>query len=574
VHNNYIIEMSKDGYEILKVKKNNKWMYIGSKYNMKNEIDKFINEFDIEHDKNFIFLIYGFASGVHIEELRKKFKNNKIIVYEPNENLKEYVLNKKWVLEDKNLSVLFCKKDEIKDYLLNYIEEYDLDNIKFVYLHNYLIYMDDLKESLDHIKNFLSSLRINRNTKMVFSKRWFETIIRNITGFVDGTPIDLYKNKYKNKAAIIVSAGPSLKKNIDELKKIDNDMMIISGGRTLKPLIEKGIKPHLLVVADPGEISYELVEGYIENLDIPLLFYEGTNEKVVNNHKGDKIFFSTNKFIDDICEKEIMPLSCGGSVSHSMVSAALVFGCNPIIFVGQDLAFSGEKRYSSLTCNRDGSDPSNSNENNDYRLVEGVNEKEVRTNGEFEYFRRSFELIIKKNPYTVFVNATEGGARIHGTKEMKLKDVIAKYKSSKIEKIKKIKYDIDLKANAVQALKQVKESAKSIINSSKKAINELEKIEKLKMINNENEVNECLIRLNKIDERIKKESKNIELVRSLIYPIIYETLNQRYKIINVNNKKDKVRNVIDENMKLYNAFIEQLQFALDYIDETLIILEK
>lgn len=64
------------------------------------------------------------------------------------------------------------------------------------------------------------------------------------------------------------------------------------------------------------------------------------------------------------------------------------------------------------------------------------------------------------------------------------------------------------------------------------------------------------------------------MVRSLIYPIIYETLNQRHKIINLNNKEDKVRSIIYENMKLYNAFIEQLQFALNYIDETVITLEK
>lgn len=68
-------------------------------------------------------------------------------------------------------------------------------------------------------------------------------------------------------------------------------MLIISGGRTLRSLIDKQITPHLLTVADPGEISYELVKGYIEDLNVPLLFYEGTNEKVVEKHRGDKIFF-------------------------------------------------------------------------------------------------------------------------------------------------------------------------------------------------------------------------------------------------------------------------------------------
>lgn len=574
MQNDYIIEKSKDGYEILKIKKGNKWIYIGSKYNMKNEIDKFINEFDEDKDKNSIFFVYGFASGVYIKELRKKFKKNKIIVYEPNQNLKEYINNKKWVIEDRNLIILFCERDEIENYLSYYIQDYDLDNTKFAYLHNYLIYMDDLKQTLQSIKNFMTTLRINRNTTMFFSKRWFETIIRNIPELVNGTPINVYKNKYKDKPAVIVSAGPSLEKNIDELKKIHNGMIIISGGRTLKPLIEKKINPHLLVVADPGEISYQLVEGYIENINIPLLFYEGTNEKVVCKHKGDKIFYSTNKFIDDICEKEIMPLSCGGSVSHSMVSAALVFGCNPIIFVGQDLAFNGEKRYSSITRNRDGSDPLNRNENDNYIMVEGINRKQVRTNGEFDYFRRSFEKIIKENPNTTFINSTEGGARIHGTKEMKLKDAILKYSSSDIKKIEKIEYDVDLKCNAIKLLKKAKKSAKNIINYSEEAVSELKKMETHILLKNTCEINEHLTILDKIDKKIKKEYKNVELVKSLIYPIIYEILNQRNKVINVENEEDKIKKIIKENKKLYTAFIEQLQFALKYINEILVILEK
>ena len=40
---NLNIEMSKDGYKVLKIEKNDKKIYLGSKYNQKREIEKFIN---------------------------------------------------------------------------------------------------------------------------------------------------------------------------------------------------------------------------------------------------------------------------------------------------------------------------------------------------------------------------------------------------------------------------------------------------------------------------------------------------------------------------------------------------
>lgn len=574
MQNEYKIELSRDGYEILKVKIDNKWFYIGSKYSMKNEIDKFINKFNEKEDSHSILLVYGFASGVYIEALRQIFKNNRIIVLEPNESLNEYIYNKKWVIEDENLIIQFPKQYESNSEFLNYIEEYDLDKIKFVYLDQYLVYKDDLKKILGDFNKYLSILKVNRNTKLVFSKRWFETTIRNIPSIIKSTPINLYKDIYKDKPAIIVSAGPSLEKNIDELKNIHKNILIMSGGRTLKPLINKGIDLSLLTVTDPGEISYELVEEYIQNVNVPLLFYEGTNEKVVSSHKGDKICFSDSKFIDDIFQMDTIQLSAGGSVSHSMVSCALVFGCNPIIFIGQDLAFNNKNRYSSLTKNRDGKDPSNCRENNNYILVEGVKETQVMSNGEFNNFRASFERIIEGNPETVFINATEGGARIKGTIEMSLKDAILKYGKSEVEDIKKIKYNVNLKENAISLLKKAKKSTENIINISKEALDKLKNIKKLKSLNDINKLNKSLTKLNELDDKIKEEYKNIELVKDLMYPIIYKTLNGRYTNSSDDSQKDKIEGIINENRELYSQFVEQLQFAKKHIDEALDMLEK
>ncbi|MBC2455905.1 motility associated factor glycosyltransferase family protein [Clostridium beijerinckii] len=568
------IEKTKDGYEILRINKDNKWIYIGSKYNMKSEIDKFLKKIDGNNDKDRIFLIYGFATGEHIKALRKNFKNNKILVFEPNRKLKDYINSIEWIIKDKDLKILCCEKDELINNMLNYIQEFELDYTNFLFFSNYSnLYIKEVKEFLEQLKFYFAELRITRNTKMFFSVRWFETLIRNIPYIVNGTPINLYENIYKNKPAIIVSAGPSLEKNIVQLKKLDNEMLIISGGRTLRSLIDKEIKPQLLAVADPGEISYELVKGYIEDLKIPLLFYEGTNENVVINHKGEKIFFSGNDFTDKIAGKSVVSLVAGGSVSHSMTRCAIFMGCNPIIFIGQDLAYTDDKKYSSISDDRDNKEKFNDLKRENDIFVEAVGGGKVRTGIDLNQFRISFEKIIKEFPDIKFINATEGGARINGTIEMPLNEVIEKYKGKKIEPIEKFEYSINMRKNATETLKEAKKAAQFIIKKSKRALRYLDELKTSYIVKNTSAVNSILRNLDKIDEEIKEKYIGFELIESLLYPIIYEILTA--KSINIKKPNvDEMNLIVEQNKKLYDEFLKGLEYAITHIDETLLKLQE
>jgi hypothetical protein len=117
------IEKTKDDYEILRVSKNDKWIYIGSKYNMKLEIDKFLDEVGEENDEKRVFLIYGFGAGEHIKALRSKFVKNRILVFEPNISLRNYINDISWIKKDKNIRVLCCEKDDLVDNIEKYIHE-------------------------------------------------------------------------------------------------------------------------------------------------------------------------------------------------------------------------------------------------------------------------------------------------------------------------------------------------------------------------------------------------------------------------------------------------------------------
>lgn len=78
----YEIGTSKDDYPILRIKRNDKWTYIGSKYNMSLEINKFLEKFIDIDDEDIVLIVYGAGTGKHIEALKNKYKKNKILVFE------------------------------------------------------------------------------------------------------------------------------------------------------------------------------------------------------------------------------------------------------------------------------------------------------------------------------------------------------------------------------------------------------------------------------------------------------------------------------------------------------------
>ena len=121
----YKIEDTKDGFKILRINKDNKWIYIGSKYNMKLEIERFVKDldkFEVDEKKS-IIIVFGFGTGEHIKGLREKYKNNEIIVFEPNINLKEYINEFKCLNKDKKIKIFCDESIDVKEIVKSKINQ-------------------------------------------------------------------------------------------------------------------------------------------------------------------------------------------------------------------------------------------------------------------------------------------------------------------------------------------------------------------------------------------------------------------------------------------------------------------
>ncbi|MBU3105430.1 motility associated factor glycosyltransferase family protein [Clostridium gasigenes] len=411
-----------DGKYVYKIKKNSEEYFLANKENYKEDIDNLIKELD-GLKFNSLIIIFGIDTAEYLNELKKNIcEQNRVIIYEPNKDVFEE--NKVINLTHNKIKLILFEKEKVKEQLSLFINPLNFDNLYLQFFGNY---EEIYKEEAEVLTQALDYLFVDSLSFMVLSNRFGEVFIRNLIWNLDiinkSTSIDKIKGKYKDVPAIIVSAGPSLEENIKSMvrnKEALKNYLVVAGSRTLKALIENGINPNLIVTIDPVDENYEMISEYI-NSDIPLAFYEYSNRKILSEYKGEKIYLSSilSKVVEEL--NTLKSIYLGGSVAHTAVDVARTLACNPIIFAGQDLAYTNEKHHAKeATFNLDKSINYEATE-----LVKDVNGNEVKTNATLNSFRETLQDYIKGDKRineVEYINVSNG-AMIEGTIHMDFDDL-------------------------------------------------------------------------------------------------------------------------------------------------------
>ena len=558
---NFNIEKSKDGYDLIRVNIDGKWIYIGSKYNQKKEVNRFIKSFGIITLDD-IYVVIGLSCGEHIRDLLKETKGNenKILIFEPNKEWLLYALENHVVDDLMKIDrvQLTGEAEDIKIFFKNFVGGLNVDRIKFSAYANYnKLYLEECKNLMEHFRNLKVDKILNRNTNIDFAETWFNTLIDNLNVISKSTPLNYLQNKYKNVPAIIVSAGPSLEKNIDQLKGIKN-ALILSGGRTLKPLMDKKIKIDGLVVIDPAKESYDLVDGYIDKAECPLFFYDGTNSDVVNKHKGAKILTQGNHIVDKVFDMEIEGMNFAGSVAHSATLLAAKLGCNPIIFIGQDLAYTDDKGHAEIA---NGEDFENYKSNLDI-YIDDIYGKKVRTSLSLNAFKVDFEELIELLPNYTFIDATEGGAYIKGTEIKTLKETLDEISNEKVTSIETFIREFDVKDNIIVELDSSLKIIKSAIVNCNDGLNIINKLKEAVLQNNDKEIEELNIKLDKLDEKLKVDINKLDILESLLVGKVYEIeQDSKFLILKEDSQSEINEKILGKNTEIYKELKVKLKKA-------------
>lgn len=307
------------------------------------------------------------------------------------------------------------------------------------------------------------------------------------------------------------------------------------------------------------------MKGCIENTDLPLLYYEVTNENILKNYSGPRILSIHSDFVNSLIDYKSIKLDCYGSVAHSMVSAAIFLGCNPVIMIGQDCAYTDDNAHSTYLEEKHNDEKFEDVKSELDIWVDGVNGEKVRTSSVLNVYRLGFEEMTKKYNDVIFINATEGGARINGTIEMTLKDAINKYCNNKVEKITIVDEDYDLDRKVKKKLIKLKDDIKEV---KEFCIKGEALVKKLTISSENSKWNSIIGKLDKLDRSMLEKVKECELIYPLLYPTIYKIMtNSSFDKEKDMNKVKKL--IIDESKILYGELIRLIDKNSKLIDEAI-----
>jgi hypothetical protein len=187
------------------------------------------------------------------------------------------------------------------------------------------------------------------NTLVAKSQNFLNNFVQNLLSAARAPGIIHFAGLFPNVPAVIVSAGPSLDKNIHELRGHDEQILILSTDTALKPLLAAGIEPHFILTGDPSEMNYRHLQG--SPTQKAYLVAEATSFPGVFEEFDKKILTctfenSSLRSLSDLLGNK-GTLRAWGSVATMALDFALSLRCNPIVFIGQDLAHTDGRIYCS-----------------------------------------------------------------------------------------------------------------------------------------------------------------------------------------------------------------------------------
>ena len=303
-------------------------------------------------------------------------------------------------------------------------------NISLARKSAYVTHPPSLKLKPDHYKAAVETLQgqiyqtlADRATLTNKTQAFLENFITNLPKVIAAPGINIFAGRFADTPAVIVSAGPSLDKNIHELRGKKDHVLIIATDTTIKPLLAAGVEPHFVMTGDPSHANYLHLKGAVTQEALLVMEAtahpqspEGFEERTLACLYENSVLHSLSELPGDKGA-----LHAWGSVATMALDFAIFTGCDPVIFIGQDLAYTGGRLYCSNVYFEDiwFHDVKTPEEHekrlaalrafNNPQSVTDIYGCQVETTRALIAYRDWIIRIICGHPEKRFINATEGG---------------------------------------------------------------------------------------------------------------------------------------------------------------------
>lgn len=298
-----------------------------------------------------IHVLFGIGLGYLFKEFCEQ-SNGIVILYEPTLEVlrvtlelvdftKELSQDNVFVVHTKNLcSEVFGQFSRYKG------------NSSFFVLDSYrdYLYRRQIQDLTNEFKVLAGSYQSGYEYLKTTNKRSIKHVLQNLEYTLKATPLNEVKDTYKGKTALVVSAGPTLDRNIQTIKKNRDKVLIFCVGPAFKTLITNGITPDFVNVIEINDVSGQFKD--LDTSDVKLITEAFTNNSLYRLPVKQNLLYVSptvkgNQYWSKITGIDILPYYTRGTVAYAALGSAKMLGCEKLILVGQDLAFIDNQCYSS-----------------------------------------------------------------------------------------------------------------------------------------------------------------------------------------------------------------------------------
>lgn len=303
------------------------------------------------------------------------------------------------------------------------------------------------KELEDKTQTVFSAKMSDLLTKFEFERLWIKNSVFNLVHAENSPPVKFpisqLRDQFQGLTAVLVSAGPSLRKNLSWLQEVRDKVFVLSCDTSLKVLIKAGIKADGVVTLDAQTNSFFHFMGeslgeiplFADLVSSPTLLREPMFTSVVHSVTAKYQVDAEGSLVREVTAggelaehvfHDVGDIQSGGSVATTAFDMLRFMGFGSVYFLGQDLAYSGREIHSTGTHHNEKWLTQVSRKNSlerineviirkrETRFVPSCNGGEVLTDYVLDLYRHWFEESASSVKEMSLWNVNEDGANMEG----------------------------------------------------------------------------------------------------------------------------------------------------------------
>lgn len=451
-----------------------------------------------------LLIIYGVGLGYYYDEAKqwlKKDSKRYLIFLEDDVGVIHKLLETKRgtdILQDKQVQLLYFEnlKDEEGVFEVLYWN-FALTRVVVSALGCYAEkkghFLEELRHKIAHdaaIKNALV------DEYMRYGGAFFINFYQNMLYLSESYLGNRFFKKFSKVPAIICGAGPSLAKNVELLGTLLDKAIVFAGGSALNVLNSAYFQPHFGAGIDPNSMQLARLSSS-QGYEVPFFYRNRLFHDAFHMIHGPRLYITGSggydiaEYFEEKFDIKEDFLDEGHNVVNFCVQVAQEMGCDPIIFVGMDLAFTGMKEYApgvvedATICQ---TEILNIEDEDDRALLrEDIFGEPIYTLWKWVAESEWLGDFAKSHPSLTMINCTEGGLGFPDIPNKTLKEVADKYLHRNYELKNRIHGEtqnstmpqvtftgiVDAMEELAQGLKRTKSYLQTLILESETAITKI-----------------------------------------------------------------------------------------------------